>query len=39
VARYSEPSIARRGERLELRALPGVSVAVEDLLPAGGRQG
>jgi Uma2 family endonuclease len=31
--RYTETRIARRGERLELVALPGASVAVDDLLP------
>ena len=30
---YSEHFIASRGSRLELRALPGVGVAVDDLLP------
>src|SRR5207247_10307021 len=32
-ARYTETRIARRGERLELVALLGASVAVDDLLP------
>ena len=32
-ARYTETRIARRGERLEMVALPGASVAVDDLLP------
>ena len=31
--RYTETRIARRGERLELVALPGASVGVDDLLP------
>ena len=31
--RYTETRLARRGERLELVALPGASVAVADLLP------
>jgi Uma2 family endonuclease len=30
---YRERRVARRGERLELGALPGTSVAVDDLLP------
>ncbi len=32
-ARYTETRVARRGERLEMVALPGASVAVDDLLP------
>lgn len=32
--RYTSIAIARRGERIELVALPGVSVAVDDLLPS-----
>ena len=32
--RYARIMIARRGERIELAALPGVSVAVDDLLPS-----
>jgi Uma2 family endonuclease len=32
-ATYTAMSVARRGERLELLALPGASVAVEHLLP------
>ena len=31
--RYTKTRIARRGERLELVALLGASVAVDDLLP------
>ena len=31
---YGERRVARRGERLDLGALPGVSVAVDDLLPS-----
>ena len=31
--RYRRTTVARRGERLALAALPGVSVAVDDLLP------
>jgi len=31
--RYTETRVARRGERLELVALPGTSLAVDDLLP------
>ena len=30
---YTETRVARRGERLELVALPGTSLAVDDLLP------
>jgi len=30
---YGEQFVANRGSRLELRALPGVGVAVDDLLP------
>ena len=30
---YTETRLARRGERLDLVALPGASVAVDDLLP------
>src|SRR5881296_2216205 len=33
--RYTETRVAQRGERLELVALPGTSVAVDDLLPEG----
>ncbi len=32
--RYTSIAIARRGERIELVGLPGVSVAVDDLLPS-----
>jgi Uma2 family endonuclease len=32
--RYTRVTIARRGERIELSALPGASVAVNDLLPS-----
>jgi Uma2 family endonuclease len=32
---YRDARLARRGERLELLAFPGVSVAVSDLLPPG----
>src|SRR5438132_11876317 len=32
-ARHTETRVAHRGERLELVALPGASVAVDDLLP------
>ena len=32
-ARYTETRVAHLGERLELVALPGASVAVDDLLP------
>ena len=32
--RYASVKIARRGERIELVGLPGVSVAVDDLLPS-----
>jgi Uma2 family endonuclease len=31
---YAGITIARRGERIELVALPGVSLAVDDLLPS-----
>ena len=32
--RYAETSVVLRGGRLELVALPGASVAVDDLLPS-----
>ena len=32
--RYRTTRLARRGERIELSALPGVSIAVNDLLPS-----
>ena len=32
--RYASTAIARRGERIELTALPGVTVAVDDLMPS-----
>ena len=32
--RYASTAIARRGERIELTALPGVTVAVNDLMPS-----
>jgi Uma2 family endonuclease len=35
--RYGSVRIARRGERIELVGLPGVSVAVDDLLPSPAR--
>ena len=35
--RYASVRVARRGERIELVGLPGVSVAVDDLLPSPAR--
>ena len=32
--RYGSTAIARRGERIELAALRGVTVAVDDLMPS-----
>ena len=34
LSRYGSITTTVRGERLELLALPGVSVAVDDLIPA-----
>ena len=31
--RYAERAVARRGEQLEIVAVPGARVAVEELLP------
>jgi Uma2 family endonuclease len=35
--RYASITIARRGDRIEPIALPAASIAVDDLLPSGGR--
>jgi Uma2 family endonuclease len=32
--RYASTAIARRGERIALAALPGVTIAIDDLLPS-----